>query len=83
MKYNTGNWRFVEDLNVLRPGEGATKAPFINCSVIKIFDLAKVPVTFVELDIQQLKCVLTMLKNSEKNGTEEIGLVTPTPEEIL
>ena len=25
-------------------------------------------------------CVLTTLKNSENNGTEEIGLVTPTPE---
>ena len=25
-------------------------------------------------------CVLTMLKISENNGTEEIGLVTPTPE---
>ena len=24
-------------------------------------------------------CVLTMLKISENNGTEEIGLVTPTP----
>ena len=25
-------------------------------------------------------CVLTMLKISENNGTEEIGLVTPTPD---
>ena len=25
-------------------------------------------------------CVLTMLKNSENTGMEEIGLVTPTPE---
>ena len=24
-------------------------------------------------------CVLVMLKNGENNGTEEIGLVTPTP----
>ena len=24
-------------------------------------------------------CVLTVLKYSENNGTEEIGLVTPTP----
>ena len=24
-------------------------------------------------------CLLTMLKNSENNGTEEIGLVTPHP----
>ena len=24
-------------------------------------------------------CGLTMLKKSENNGTEEIGLVTPTP----
>ena len=24
-------------------------------------------------------CVLTILKNSENNGTQEIGLVTPTP----
>ena len=24
-------------------------------------------------------CVLTVLKNFEKNGMEEIGLVTPTP----
>ena len=31
-------------------------------------------------DIQQLLCVLTMLKNSEKNGTEEIFLVAPTPD---
>ena len=27
-------------------------------------------------DIQNLACVLTMLKNSEINGTEEIPLVT-------
>ena len=27
-------------------------------------------------------CVLTMLKISENNGTDEIGLVTPTPELI-
>ena len=32
-----------------------------------------------ERDIQELKCVLTMLKISENNRTEEIGLVTPTP----
>ena len=26
-----------------------------------------------------MTCVLILLKNSENNGTEEIGLVTPTP----
>ena len=28
------------------PGMGVTKAPFVNISVSKIFDLAKVPVRF-------------------------------------
>ena len=74
---------------------GGTKAPFVKFSVSKIFDLAKVPVGFFESlsyltgitaapakykrDIQYLTCVLTTLKNSENNGTGEIGLVTPTP----
>ena len=31
-------------------------------------------------DIQLLTCVLAVLKNVENNGTEEIGLVTPTLE---
>ena len=32
----------------LRPGAGVTKAPFANFSVNKNFDLAKVPVRFLE-----------------------------------
>ena len=31
-----------------QPGVGVTKAPFVNFSVSKIFDLAKVHVRFVE-----------------------------------
>ena len=27
-------------------------------------------------------CVLTMLKNGENNGTEEIRLITPTPDSL-
>ena len=34
-------------------------------------------------DIQSISCVFTMLKNLENNGTEEIGLVTPTPGYLL
>ena len=30
----------------IQPGVGVTKVPFVNFSVSKIFDLAKVPVTF-------------------------------------
>ena len=74
---------------------GVTKAPFANFSVSKIFDLAKVTVRFLEShsyltgvaaapakykrDIQQLTFVLTITENVENNGTERIGLVTPTP----
>ena len=32
----------------LRPGVGVTKAPLVNYSVIKIFDLTNVPVMFIE-----------------------------------
>ena len=35
--------------------------------------------TVYKYDIQYLTYVLTMLKNSENNGLEETGLVTPTP----
>ena len=72
---------------------GVTQALFINYSISKIFDLVKVPVKFSESHlkdviaavkykraIQQLTSVLTMLKNLENNGTEEIGLETPTPD---
>ena len=34
-----------------------------------------------ERDIHQVNGVLTMMKNQENNGMEEIGLVTTTPEE--
>ena len=36
-----------------------------------------------EHDIQSKTSVLTMVKNREINGTEEIGLVTPTPAQIV
>ena len=82
------------------PGVGVTKAPFVNFSVSKIFDLAEVPVRFFcitfifarcyrssaaaklskyKRDSQWLLYVLAMLPNEEYNGTEEIGLLTPTP----
>ena len=31
-------------MSIFQPGVGVTKAPFVNFSVSKIFDLAKVPV---------------------------------------
>ena len=78
---------------------GVTKAPFVNFSVSKHFDLAKLPLRLFEShlnvtgavatpvkyksDIQQLTCVSKILKNSENNGTEEIGFVTSTPGVIL
>ena len=34
-------------------------------------------------DIQQLTYVLTIVQNSENNGTEEISLVTPTPGPVI
>ena len=40
---------------------------------------ATTPVKY-KRDIQQLTYVLAIVKNSENNGTEEISLVTPTPE---
>ena len=39
---------------------------------------AATPVEY-ERGIQWPTCILAMLKNLENNGTEEIGLVTPTP----
>ena len=36
-----------------------------------------------ERDIQQLNSVLTIVKNRNKNGAEEIALVPPTPEPHL
>ena len=38
--------------------------------------LSNIKVIFNSLDV----CILTMLKNSEYDGMEEIGLVTPTPD---
>ena len=70
------------------PGVGVTKAPFVNFSASKMFDLAKVPVRFFESlvkykrDIPYLACVYTSLKNWENNGTEETGLVTPIPDPV-
>ena len=40
---------------------------------------AATPVKY-EHNIQSVTSILTMVKNREINGTEEIGLVTPTPE---
>ena len=40
---------------------------------------AATPVKY-ECDIMNVTCVLIILKNRVNNGTEKIGLVTPTPE---
>ena len=73
-------------------GVGVTKAPFVNFSVSKIFNLAKLCVrlfashsyltggTAAEHDIQKVISVLTVVKNWKNSVTEEIGLVTPTPD---
>ena len=65
---------------VISPGVGVT-APFVNFSVSKIFDLAKVLLISFEshLYLTGVTAPLMILKNLENNGTEEIGLVTPTP----
>ena len=54
-------------------GVGVTKAPFVNFSVNKMFDLSKVPVGFFESLPYLTGITAAELKNSENNGTEEIG----------
>ena len=68
---------------------GVTKAPFVNFSRSKIFDLAKVPVrlfeshsyfiivTIAELRSHQWNMNACLVQYSEKNGTGGIGWVTP------
>ena len=36
-----------------------------------------------EHDIQQVTGALTIVKNQENNGTQKIGLVTPTPDDKM
>ena len=76
---------------VVARSSGVSEAPFVNFTTSKIFDHAKEPLRFFyHMYIWQVPpqlscgdtcqtCALTMLKNSENNGMEEIGLVTSTP----
>ena len=78
---------------LIRPGVGVTKAPFINFSVMRHLDLFKkyrldtfglaavTPVRYERAIIQDT-VVSIIVKNWENNGTEKIGLITPTPDQI-